>query len=472
MELRPLFFLNRAGQPGALDCVSLIPLSRAAPCSVLSIRYSLLVFFLLVFVSALAPQAVLWSKTQTASGTNSAPAAVQGFQLSPEKRAEALAYRHKTYWLYAVTTLYTAVLLVLFLRLRIAPRLRNWAERVASRRFWQLLLFAPLLILLFVVLLSPTDAYGQWLSVKYGLSVQGWGSWLSDWTQAQIITTIFGTLFVGILFAALRRSPRRWWLYFWIAALPLVFFATFLAPLVIDPLFNDFEPLEKSHAELVATIDKLLAQAGLPIPHDHIFLMKASAKTNALDAYVTGFGASKRLVLYDTIIAAERGPVILHTLGHEMGHYMLHHEWLGFAVFAPVFLGLFYLVHRLLLGSLARWGTALEIRSPDDWAAIPLLFLIIFVLTFLLTPVGNAFSRWQEHEADRYGLEVIHGITPNPGEVASQAFQLEGETNLADPDPPEFIRLWLFDHPPTNDRIIFCRTYNPWSPGQKPKYVQ
>ena len=442
--------------------------SRQAP-----MRQWLFVSFLLIFASGFAHNAALCA--QTASPSNSSPptvpGAAQGFRLSPEKRAEALAYRHRTYWLYAATTAFTAVLLVLFLRLRIAPRLRNWAERVSPRRFIQLLLFAPPLILLFVVLLSPTDVYTQWLSLKYGLSVQGWGSWLWDWTQTQIIAALFGTLVVGILYAVLRRSPCRWWLYLWLATIPITFFAIFLSPLVIDPLFNDFEPLEKTQPALVATIDKLLAHAGLPIPHDHIFLMKASAKTNVLNAYVTGFGASKRLVLYDTIVAAERGPVILHTLGHEMGHYMLHHERLGFVVFIPVFLGLFYATYRAVLWLVARWGSALDIRSPDDWAALPLLFLIVFVLIFLLTPVFNGFSRWQEHEADRYGLEVIHGITLNPGEVASQAFQLEGETNLADPDPPEFVRLWFFDHPSTNDRIVFCRTYNPWSPGQKPKYV-
>ena len=434
-----------------------------------STRHLLLVLLLLACTSIGAPQAAL--SAQTASPAGSRPS-VQGFQLSPEKRAEAIAYRHRTYWLYAVTTVYAAVLLFLFLRLRVAPRLRNWVESISSRRFLQLLLFSPPLILLFVVLLSPTDVYGQWLSLKYGLSVQHWGSWLWDWTQAQILTALFGTVLVGVLFAALRRSPRRWWFYFWAAAIPIAFFAIFLQPLLIDPLFYDFEPLEKNQPALVATIDQLLTHAGLPIPHDHIFLMKASAKTNVLEAYVTGLGASKRLVLWDTIIAAERGPVILHTLGHEMGHYMLHHEWLGFAVFVPVFLGLFFAMHHLLQWSLSRWGPALEIRVAHDWAALPLLSLIIFVLTFLLTPVFNGFSRWQEHEADRYGLEVIHGITPNPGEVASQAFQLEGEANLADPDPPEFVRLLLFDHPPTNDRIIFCRTYNPWAPGQKPKYIK
>ncbi|HXY24476.1 MAG TPA: M48 family metalloprotease [Candidatus Acidoferrum sp.] len=432
-----------------------------------SLRHSLLILFL--FASPLALPTV--ASAQTPAPSNST-ATVQGFQLSPGKRAEAISYRHKTYWLYAITTLYTAFLLVLFLRLRVAPRLRNWAERVSSRRFVQLLLFAPPLILLFVLLLSPTDVYSQWLSLRYGQSVQSWGSWMRDWTQIQILVALFGAILVGVLFWALRRSPRRWWFYFWAAAVPIFFFAVFLEPLLIDPLFYEYEPLEKTHPELVATIDKLLAHAGLPIPHSHIFLMKASVKTNSLDAYVTGFGASKRLVLFDTIIAAERGDVILHTLGHEMGHYVLNHEWISFAVFAPAFLGVLYAVYRIFLWSLARWGPALDIRSASDWAALPLLLLIIFVLTFLLTPVSNGFSRWEEHEADRYGLEVIHGVTPNPGEVASQAFQLEGETNLADPAPPEFVRIWLFDHPPTNDRIIFCRTYNPWSPGQKPKYVQ
>ena len=174
-------------------------------------RRWLLVLLLITFTPTGATDPAL--SPQTATPAESSPA-VQGFLLSPEKRAEALAYRNRTYWLYATTTAYMAVLLVIFLRLRVASRLRNWAERISSRRFWQLLLFAPPLILLFVVLLSPTDAYGQWLSRQYGLSVQGWRSWLWDWTQSQIISALFGTLLVGILFAVLRRSPRRWWLYF------------------------------------------------------------------------------------------------------------------------------------------------------------------------------------------------------------------------------------------------------------------
>jgi STE24 endopeptidase len=254
-------------------------------------------------------------------------------------------------------------------------------------------------------------------------------------------------------------------------ALPIVLFISFLQPLVIDPLFNKFEPLQSTHPELVESIEKVVAHAGLMVPRDRVFLMKASEKTKQVNAYVTGLGASKRVVIWDTIIAAEPGPMIMHTLGHEIGHYALGHIWSGFAFFAALVLVLFYLAKRFFDWALAKSGTAWDIRGPDDWASLPLWIMIVFLLSFLSTPIGNAFSRYQEHEADRYGLEVIHGIVANPGEVAAQAFQVEGEIDLQDPDPPAFIEFWQYDHPSVNDRILFSRTYDPWAKGEKPRYV-
>lgn len=161
----------------------------------------------------------------------------------------------------------------------------------------------------------------------------------------------------------------------------------------------------------------------------------------------------------------------MHTLGHEIGHYVLGHIWSGFAFFAALAFVLFYLAKRFFDWALAKSGTAWGIRGPDDWASLPLSIIIVVLLFFLSTPLGNAFSRYQEHEADRYGLEVIHGIVANPGEVAAQAFQVEGEIDLQDPEPPAFIEFWLYDHPAVNDRILFSRTYDPWAKGEKPKYV-
>lgn len=396
---------------------------------------------------------------------------VQTYKLSPEKYQKAIAYSRARYWEYFIGAAYFLLILLLLLRSRAAPTLRDWAERASSRYWVQLLLFAPMFMLLLGALGLPTDLYGQWLSLRYDQSIQGWGSWIWDWTKGQLLAVVLGTLFIGILYAVIRRSPRRWWLYFWLLALPILLFLSFLQPLVIDPLFNKFEPLQSTHPELVESIEKVVSHAGLTIPRDRVFLMKASEKTKQVNAYVSGLGASQRVVIWDTIIAAEPGPMIMHTLGHEIGHYVLGHIWSGFAFFGALAFVLFYLAKRFFDWALAKSGTAWDIRGPDDWASLPLWIIIVVLLFFLSTPLGNAFSRYQEHEADRYGLEVIHGIVANPGEVAAQAFQVEGEIDLQDPEPPAFIEFWLYDHPAVNDRILFSRTYDPWAKGEKPKYV-
>ena len=396
---------------------------------------------------------------------------VQSYKLPPERYQKAIAYSRARYWAYFIGSAYLLVILLVLLRCRIAPRLRDRAMRASSRHAVRLLLFALLFMLLLGVLGLPTDLYGQWLSLKYDQSVQGWGSWFWDWTKGQLLALAVGTLFIAILYGVIRRSPRRWWFYFWLVAVPILLFIFFIQPLLIDPLFNKFEPLQTTHPELVSSIERVLSHAGLTIPRDRMFLMKASEKTKQVDAYVTGLGASKRVVIWDTIIAAEPGALIMHTLGHELGHYILGHIWSGFAFFAALVFVVLYLAKRFFDWALAKWGAALDIRSADDWASLPLLIMIVYSLFLLSTPIGNAFSRYQEHEADRYGLEVIHGIVDDPGEVAAQAFEVEGEIDLQDPAPPAFIEFWLYDHPAVNDRIVFSRTYNPWAKGEKPRYV-
>jgi Zn-dependent protease with chaperone function len=442
-----------------------------------------LLFWLLIVPSPISVRANAWNPASTpaASHTTSQSSAhlsspkekkdVQRYKLSPEKYQKAIAYSRARYWEYFIGAAYFLLILLVLLRWRAAPRLRDWAERASSRYSVQLLWFAPMFILLLGALSLPTDLYGQWLSLRYDQSIQSWGSWFWDWTKGQLLALVLGTLFIGILYAVIRRSPRRWWLYFWLLALPILLFISFLQPLVIDPLFNKFEPLQSTHPELVESIERVVSHAGLTIPRDRVFLMKASEKTKQVNAYVTGLGASKRVVIWDTIIAAEPGPMIMHTLGDEIGHYVLGHIWSGFAFFAALAFVLFYLAKRFFDWALAKSGTAWEIRGPDDWASLPLWIMIVFLLFFASTPIGNAFSRCQEHEADRYGLEVIHGIVANPGEVAAQAFQVEGEIDLQDPDPPTFIEFWLYDHPAVNDRILFSRTYDPWAKGEKPRYV-
>jgi len=396
---------------------------------------------------------------------------VKGFTLSPEKYQQAIAYRRARYWHHFLGFAYGVLVLLVVLRLGWAPRFRDWAERVSGRRFLQVIVYTPLLLLTLAVLGLPSDLYGQWLSLKYEQSVQSWPSWFWDWTKGQLIGFVIGIVFIWILYGVIRRSPRRWWLYFWLASLPILIFLLFLAPLVIQPLFFKFEPLEKTQPQLVPEIEKVVARGGLTIPRERMFEMKASEKMKAVNAYVTGFGASKRVVFWDTTLQKMTPGQALFVFGHEMGHYVLGHIPKLIATIAGTLLVFFFLGYQLLGRTLGRWGAGWGIRGVDDYASLPVLLLLLSLFGFLADPATNTISRHYEHQADIYGLEVIHGIVPDSAQEAGQAFQVLGEINLADPEPSTFIKIWLYDHPPLTERIVFAQTYDPWGKGEKPEFV-
>lgn len=394
------------------------------------------------------------------------------YTLSHEKYEKAVAYSRAGYTLYFLYYILGGVFLFLILRLGIAARFRDIAERASEKRWVQGLIFVPLLFVLADVLELPVEAYWHRLSLHYEQSVQGWGSWFLDWTKGECLTVGLGIVLAMILFAAMRYSPRRWWLLFWFPAVLILLGLLEITPVVIDPLFHKFEPLDKQHPDLVASIANLTRHAGVPIPPERMFLMVASQKTNAINAYVTGLGASKRVVIWDTTIQKTSNDEALFIIGHELGHYALGHVWKGFLAGAGALLVALYLLFRGLHWTLDRWGRDWRILGAEDWASLAVLLLILQVYLFFSSPAINWFSRTQEHAADVYGLEVIHGLIPNSEEVAAHAFQVLGELDLSDPNPPPFIRFWLYSHPPVAERLVFAHNYDPWSKGEPPKYVK
>jgi STE24 endopeptidase len=394
------------------------------------------------------------------------------YTLSQDRYEKAVAYSRAGYTLYFVSYFLGGLFLFLILRLGVAARFRDIAENVSEKRWMQGVVFVPLLFLTTDVLDLPVSLYWHSLSLRYEQSIQGWGSWFWDWTKGELLGMLFGIFLVLILFAVMRRSPRRWWLYFWFPAVLILLVLIVITPLVIDPLFNKFEPLSKEHPDLVASIEKLTKRAGVPIPPERMFLMLASQKTNAINAYVTGLGASKRVVIWDTLIQKTTNDEALFIVGHELGHYVLGHVRKGFFLGAAGLLLALYLLFRGLHWTLDHWGKDWSICGPEDWASLVVLLLLLQVLLFFSSPVISGFSRMQEHAADVYGLEVIHGLIPNSEEVAAHAFQVLGELDLSDPNPPAFITFWLYSHPPLGDRLVFAHSYDPWSKGKSPKYVK
>jgi Zn-dependent protease with chaperone function len=394
------------------------------------------------------------------------------YTLSEDRYEKAVAYSRAGYTLYFISYFVTLTVLVLLLRLGVAARFRDFAERVTGKRWLQAFVFVPLLILTSDIFDLPVRLYWHSLSLRYEQSVQRWGSWFWDWTKEELLGILFALILVLILFAVMRRSPRRWWLYFWFAALPILLGIIFIDPLVIDPLFHKFEPLEKEHAQLVDAIQRLTRNAGVPIPSERIFLMRASEKSNELNAYVTGLGASKRVVVWDTTLQKTSNEEALFIIGHELGHYVLGHVWKGFLLGAVGLLATLYLIFRGLHWMLGRWGKDWRLYGLEDWASLAAFLLLLQIIMFIASPVVNGVSRMAEHAADVYGLEVIHGIVPNSAQVAAHAFQIMGEVDLADPNPPAFITFWLYSHPPLAERLVFAHSYDPWSRGESPKYVK
>jgi Zn-dependent protease with chaperone function len=412
------------------------------------------------------------TNAQSSSTPQSAKQNTDQFRLSREKYEKAVAYSRAGYTLHFVLVGWGIVVLVLLLRQRVVARLRDFAEARSGKRIWQSFIFVPALVLLLAVLDLPLELYWHRLSLRYQQSIQGWGSWMWDWTKGELIGVVFALIAVWILFAVIRWKPRTWWLYFWFASIPLVLFVVLISPWVLDPMFHKFRPLQQTNPQLVESIVTLTNRAGVPIPRDRMFLMEASEKTNQINAYVTGIGASKRVVVWDNTIKKMTPDEVLFVVGHEMGHYALGHVVKGISFALAVILVGLYLACGALQWALRQWGEQWSVRGQEDWAALAVLLLISSVFGFFAEPIGNGFSRTQEHAADVYGLEVTHGILPDSQEAAAHAFQVMGELDLADPNPSRFITIWLYSHPPLVERLKFAHDYDPWGKGEAPKYVK
>lgn len=397
---------------------------------------------------------------------------VDAFTLPPEKYQQAIDYRRARYALYFISVAYGLIVLWLMIRYRVAGLFRTLAEIQSARRIVQVGIVTASIVVLISVVTLPVDAFSHSLSLQYDQSIQTWSSWFVDWLKSLLISVLVATLLVWILYGIIRRSPRVWWLFFWLASIPLIVVGVFVTPYVIDPLFFKFDPLEQKAPALVADIEKVISRGGLSIPRERMFLMNASAKLKSVNAYVTGIGASKRVVVWDTTIEKMSTHEALYVFGHEMGHYVLNHVLKTILFLAILLLVFLYVGFRYMHALVGKYGIGWDIRDVADYASLPVFIFLFSLFSFLATPAISTYSRVQEHNSDIYGLEVIHGVVPEPQKAAAAAFQVLGEINLSDPAPPPFIKFWLYSHPPLNERLTFVRYYDPWKKGDEPKYVK
>jgi len=380
----------------------------------------------------------------------------------PDPSETAIRYHQSGNLLWTVETAFGVLIPAFLLFSGLSARLRNLAHGGGRRWFPTVALYALLFVLFTALLTLPLAYYAGYLRQhEYGLSNQSLGRWMSEWLKGVAVSGIGFSLVLWIPYLLLRRSPQRWWLYAGLAAIPLTTLLLVITPVWVDPIFNNFGPMQDKALE--SSILTLAERAG--IEGSRVYQVDKSVDTKAVNAYVTGFGGTKRIVFWDTIVAKLEPEQILFVAAHEMGHFVLRHTLaviLGATIFTTVSL---YVVHLTAGRMIARYAGRFRFERLSDVASFPLLLLLGSIVSLILTPGVLAFSRYQEHEADRFALE----ITRNNHAAATTFVRLQQE-NLSLPRPGLLYMLWRGSHPALGDRVDFANRYRPWETGDAFRY--
>jgi Tol biopolymer transport system component/Zn-dependent protease with chaperone function len=372
-------------------------------------------------------------------------------EMTPERRAEAIAYSTTRNIFYFVTFAYSALVLLVILYTGFAARMLAWAERVGRRRFFTMLIFLLLFMAVSEAASLPLTYYlGYVLEHQYELSNQTVGAFMLDWAKGFGVSFVLLAVFVWILYALIRRCPKSWWAWVGVVSVPILFFLIVLSPLIITPLFYKQSPMDEG--PLKTRILDLASRSG--IDESRVFVLDASRETKKLNAYVTGLRKTKRIVLFDNLIATMSPDEVLFVVGHEMGHYVLNHVWIGFGIAVMMLFIFAYLIHRYMTRIIAMHTERFGFDRLSSYASLPLIALFLSVCSFLSEPLVNGFGRHIEHQADIFGLEATRNAA-----AAEGAFEKLASANLANPDPHPFIRFWRYSHPTLSERVRFARAF-------------
>lgn len=301
------------------------------------------------------------------------------------------------------------------------------------------------------VLTFPLRYYSFTVSKSYNISVQSFHSWMRDGLVDFWISWALTTLMVGVMYWLIKKYEKRWWLFAWLLSIPFTVFLYFIQPVVIDPLYNKFYPLQDEVLK-----EKILNIADkADIPAENVYEVNMSEKTNALNAYVNGIGSNLRIVLWDTTLNKLSDNQLLFVMAHEIGHYVMNHlYWNLISSIVLSFLGL-WLGNIIYRKWIEKYGKTWGVKGVGDLAALPALLLIFSLLSFAVSPVENAVSRKAERDADQYAIQM----TKNP-EAAVGAFQQLATVSLSEVNPPKIVKWFLYGHPTMLERIHFLDSYN------------
>ena len=381
----------------------------------------------------------------------------------PEASALAVRYHRSGNALWATATALDLLVPAVLLFTGLSARVRGLAARLSrGRRFPTIAIYGVAYVVIQALVFFPLSWYAGYVRQHaYGLSTETAGAWLGDWAKALAISAVAAALLLWIPYRLLRASPHGWWLWTGLLTAPLTILAMIAIPVHVAPLFDDYGRMRDSALE--QRIHRLAERAG--IPDSRIYEVRKSDETRRVNAYVTGFGGTKRIVLWDTLVDRLGPDEVVFVVGHEIGHFVLRHT-LTVIVVATLLVTLsLYAVHRAAGWVIARHRERIGFERLDDVASLPLLALVGGLVMLAASPAALALSRWQEREADRFGLEITRD---NP--AAARAFVRLQQDNLAVPRTGLLFKLWRGSHPDLADRIGFANRYRPWLQGHPLTY--
>lgn len=358
-------------------------------------------------------------------------------------RARSDAYFEGGYWILLWGTLISAGIAWAVLHFGVAARLSAWAQRVTGgRKFLASVLWAVGFIALVSVVQLPWDFYEGFLREhQYGMSNQSFADWAGEVAKGTAINIPLTALLLAVVMIAVRRFPRRWWVLGTGIVLVFLTIGVAIAPVVIEPLFNEYKPMAES--PLKAQILKVARANGVPV--DNVMVVDQSRQTKRVSANVAGLGGTARVALNDNLLATKDDAGTLSVMGHEVGHYALGHIvvlLIGFGL--VILLGFLTLAWAVpwLIARYPRWG----VTSTSDPAVLAVAALVMPLFMLAMTPVTNTLVRFQESQADLFGLNAARA----PDGFARSALRLGQYRKLEPGALEEFV---FFDHPSGRTRI-------------------
>jgi STE24 endopeptidase len=360
----------------------------------------------------------------------------------PADTAESRRYNRIRRWLGVSDFVLGFGLLIVLLASGWTGMLRDWAYRGASQNYTlAVFLYVFMLMLASKVIGLPLDYYGFRLEHRFHLSNQRLRSWLWDELKSLLVGLALATVLVELIYSLLRHVPQHWWLIAWVVFLGLIVLLAQLAPVVLFPIFYKFEPLDNE--ELKRRLILLSERAGTRVRG--VYRWHLSEKSNKANAALTGLGATRRIILADTLLDNYSDDEVEAVLAHELGHHVHRHILKSILVQAGITFVGFWLANEVLRYAVERRHL---FETMSDFANFPLLILVSTVLSFLLMPALNAYSRFNERQADRYCFESVASIEPFISSMNKLA-----EQNLAEKEPARWIE-WLFhSHPAMAKRV-------------------